>query len=340
MRARPELRELIDALGGPDEIARESAVARLALMGARAAERLLQEFPSATPRARTGMLRALEAIGDPRVVPIARGALADPSPDTVAAAVGVLRAFLTSPRSDAARDALDAIVATALDAARPAAARIAALDALRVLPADVGEAVRKNLADDGNAEVRTRAAPRPPRGAPGTAPADEAVWTGAVDGRLPASPEALKQALASRRGTARLTELQHLVDHLRTREQRESDAGRREAWRALRGAVHQALAARNSRLALYDLRDSLLEPDRLPVAFLAALEEIGDETCLETLAAAYEASSRSGDAWWREHVATAFRAIVSREGLTRRHAAVKRAMARWPDAAADLMGRG
>ena len=108
----------------------------------------------------------------------------------------------------------------------------------------------------------------------------------------------------------------------------------------MRGAVHQALAARNSRLALYDLRDSLLEPDRLPVAFLAALEEIGDATCLETLAAAYEASSRSGDAWWREHVAAAFRAIMQREGLTRRHAAVKRTMARWPDAAADLIGRG
>ena len=128
------------------------------------------------------------------------------------------------------------------------------------------------------------------------------------------------------------------MDHLRAREQRETDAARREEWRAVRGAVHQALAARNSRLALYDLRDSLLEPDRLPVAFLAALEEIGDATCLETLAAAYDASSRSGDAWWREHVAAAFRAIVHREGLTRRHAAVKRAMARWPDAAGDLMG--
>ena len=129
------------------------------------------------------------------------------------------------------------------------------------------------------------------------------------------------------------------MDHLRTREQREPGAERREEWRALRGAAHQALAARNSRLALYDLRDSLLEPDRLPVAFLAALEEIGDATCLETLAAAYEASSRSGDAWWREHVAAAFRAIMHREGLTRRHAAVKRTMARWPEAAADLIGR-
>ena len=159
MRARPELRELIDALGGPDEVARESAVARLALMGARAAERLLQEFPSAPPRARTGMLRALEALGDARAVPIARGALADPSAETVSAAIGVLRAFLTSPRATAARDALDALVSTALDTARPAAARIAALDALRVLPADVREAVRKNLADDGDPDVRARAAP-------------------------------------------------------------------------------------------------------------------------------------------------------------------------------------
>ena len=92
-------------------------------------------------------------------------------------------------------------------------------------------------------------------------------------------------------------------------------------------------------LALYDLRDSLLEPERLPVAFLAALEEIGDATCLEPLAAAYDASSRSGDAWWREHVAQAFRAIVHRDGLTRRHAAVKRALARWPEATADSMAR-
>ena len=73
------------------------------------------------------------------------------------------------------------------------------------------------------------------------------------------------------------------------------------------------------------------------MAFLAAIEEIGDASCVETLAAAYEASSRSGDTWWREHIAIAFRAIVQREGLTRRHAAVKRALTRWPEATADLM---
>ena len=107
----------------------------------------------------------------------------------------------------------------------------------------------------------------------------------------------------------------------------------------LRGALHQALATRGSRLALYDLRDSLTSSERLPVAFLAALEDVGDASCLESLAAAYDVSSSGSDPWWRDHLATAFRAIVHREGLTRRHAVVKRAMARWPQAAADLMAR-
>lgn len=335
-----DIRQLIEALGATDEVTRESAVARLAVIGARAAEHLLLEFPSAPPGTRAGMLRAFEAIGDPRALPVARAALADPSAENVSAAIGVLRAFLNSPHPALARDALDAVVATALDTARPAASRLAALDALRVLPADVREAVRKNLAEDSDPDVRARAAAALPRATGQSASQDdEAVWREAVAGRLPGSPGPLKQALASRRASSRLTELQHLVDHVRVREQRETVAERREEWRAVRGAVHQALAARNSRLALYDLRDSLLDPDRLPVAFLAALEEIGDATCLETLAAAYEASSRSGDAWWREHVAAAFRAIVLREGLTRRHAAVKRTMARWPEATADLMAR-
>lgn len=335
-----DVRQLIEALGGTDEVKRESAVARLAVIGPRAAEHLLQHYPSSPAAARAGMLRAFEAIGDARALPIARAALSDASAETVIAAIGVLRGFLTSPQAGHARDALDAIVATALDSARPAASRLAALDALRVLPPDVREAVRKNLSEDKDPDVRARAASSMPRGTGQSAPRDdEAMWREAVAGRLPGSPAPLKHALAARRASAPLTDLQHLVDRLRGREQRETVAEQREEWRALRGAVHQALAARNSRLALYDLRDSLLEPGRLPVAFLAALEEIGDATCLETLAAAYDTSSRSGDAWWREHVATAFRAIVQREGLTRRHTAVKRAMARWPDAAASLLSR-
>ena len=327
-----EVRQLIAALGADDEVARESAVARLAVFGERAVEHLIQEFPEATGRARAAMLRALEGAADPRGLPLAQTALEDGSAAVQIAAIGAVRALLTSPRPEVSRQALDALVTVALDRSRIAMVRIAAYEALRDLPADVRDPIRKLLSADPDPDVSSRTGASPPR-------QEDSAWRDAVAGRLPASPDQLKAALAAVRSTARLTDLQRVVDLLRSHEQREGDRARREEWRALRGAVHQALAARNSRLALYDLRDSMLDTDRLPVTFLAALEEIGDATCLEPLAAAYDTSSRSSDTWWREHVATAFRAIVQREGLTRRHAAVKRAMSRWPAATADLMSR-
>ena len=327
-----EIRQLIAALGADDEVARESAVARLAVFGERAVEHLLQEFPDATGRTRAAMLRALEGAADPRALPVVQTALTDGSAAVQTAAIGAVRALLTSPRPEIARQALDALVTVALDRTRIAMVRIAAYEALRDMPADVRDPIRKSLSADPDPDVSSRAGAKPP-------PREDSAWTEAVAGRLPANPGQLKAALAAVRSTARLTDLQRVVDLLRAHEQREGDRARREEWRALRGAVHQALAARNSRLALYDLRDSMLDADRLPVTFLAALEEIGDATCLEPLAAAYDTSSRSSDTWWREHVATAFRAIVQREGLTRRHAAVKRAMSRWPEATADLMSR-
>jgi hypothetical protein len=304
-----EIRDLIAALGADDAVARESAVARLTLVAPRAFDALLRAYESASPRARAGILRALEAAASPRALPLARAALDSGDADTQLAAIAVLRAVTASGHATASRDALDALVAVALDDTRPAAVRDAARDAAG-LPQQAARAPQK---DD--------------------------VWTAALEGQLPASPDALKSEVNARRATARLTDLQRLVDRVRARERKEDDPARREQWRVVRGAVHQALAARNSRLALYDLRDSLLEPGRLPVAFLAAIEEIGDASCVETLAAAYDASSRSVDTWWREHLASAFRAIVQREALTRRHAAIKRALARWPEATADLMGR-
>lgn len=333
--AGPEIRALIGALRGADETRRESAVARLALIGSRAVEHLLQEFAATTGDGRAGILRALEAIGDARSLPAACAGLDDGSAAVQMAAIGALRGLVGSGRAGTARDAFDALVAVALDRRRTAAVRLAAWEAIADGAEDTREPVRRALAADSDPAVAA---------AMGTTPAAAAItadarWRDAVAGRLPALPAALKAAVAANKSSARLTDLQRLVDRVRAHEQQESDPQLREEWRAVRGALHQALAARNSRLALYDLRDSFLVSDRLPVAFLAAIEEIGDPTCLETLAAAYEESSRSGDTWWREHVASAFRAIMRREGLTRRHAAVKRALTRWPDATADLLGR-
>ena len=78
--------------------------------------------------------------------------------------------------------------------------------------------------------------------------------------------------------------------------------------------------------------------------FLAALSKVGDGSCLEALAAAYARTLppkrnrvEEGGDWWRQHVADVFRVIVNREGLTRRHAAMKRIEARWPGVLKDLL---
>ena len=319
-----EIRPLLSVLDSDDAVARESAIARLSLIAARGVDALIRAYEAASPRARAGILRALESAASPRVLVLARQAIDSNDLNLQVAAVGVFRALMMSEEATGSRDALDLLVARAVDASQPAVLRAAAAEALRDAPVDVRTALA-TMGSAGSADIQ--------------GPAAAPIWNDMVNGRLPASPEAVKRAVTERRSTARLIELQHLVDHVRRKELQEKDRGRRDEWRVVRGAVHQALAARNSRLALYDLRDSLLEPGRLPVAFLAAIEEIGDASCVETLAAAYDASSRSGDTWWREHLATAFRAIVHREGLTRRHSAIKRALARWPDATADLLGR-
>ena len=79
---------------------------------------------------------------------------------------------------------------------------------------------------------------------------------------------------------------------------------------------------------------------RLPVSFLAALHVLGDEACLEPIAAAWVKAAAEPEANtdpWRAHLASAFRAIVRRQKLTRRHAVLKRILSRWPDA--DALAR-
>ena len=97
---------------------------------------------------------------------------------------------------------------------------------------------------------------------------------------------------------------------------------------AARAAAHLVLARRRSRIALFDLRETVQgAKEPLAMEFLAALEAIGDASCVDALAKAFASTP---DRWWRGHLAQAFRAIVRREKLTRRHAAVKRLEARDP----------
>src|SRR3954447_18300677 len=100
--ATADVRQLIQALGAGDDVAREAAIARLAVIGARAIDHLLQEFPSAPARAPVGMLRACEACADPRTLPAARAALQDSSAFVQTAAIGAIRALLASAKPEIA----------------------------------------------------------------------------------------------------------------------------------------------------------------------------------------------------------------------------------------------
>ncbi|MGH9411401.1 MAG: hypothetical protein ACRD1V_18345, partial [Vicinamibacterales bacterium] len=118
--AAGEIRRLIDALGEPDAIRREAAIARLAVIGPRAVDHLLQEYNGAAPAAQAAMLRALELIADPRALPVARTALDAAQTEVAIAAAGALRALMAANTPQPARDALDALVARALDWRQPA----------------------------------------------------------------------------------------------------------------------------------------------------------------------------------------------------------------------------
>jgi HEAT repeat protein len=236
----------------------------------------------------------------------------------------VLRGFL---RGAHGAESLDVLTAQALDASRDTAVRLAAIDALVDLDAETRAPLWETLAGDPDPAVR--GAIERHESAEGGPRLD---LSDVARGALPDDPDALRRVLAAAPASTPLTALQQVIDQVRAREALEPPA-RRPLWATARAAAHLALAARNSRLALYDLREWLEAAEGpLPVDAVAALEKIGDASCLEPIAAAYArsvAAGRPAHDWWRQHLAAAFRSIVKRERITRRHAAVKKIEARW-----------
>jgi len=324
--AAAEIRALVEALGGTDDVYREAAVARLAVIGPRAIERLTDAYRTSRSReTHLAILRALEAIGHHRSAPIARAAMLEGG-DVGVAAAAVLRPLLLSTHGSVAAEALDALMAAALDPKAERRLRLAALDALQDMPEPVPTRVVEALGDDPVVRMK------------GEAARIEAMWTDATEGRLPDDPRRLREALPNRASAAPLNTLRKLIDAIRAHEPG-VEAAQRDGWRSVRGALHQALALRGSRVALYDLRESLIELSAnaqpstrtLPVSFLAALHVLGDESCLEPIAAVWIKASADEEPW-RTQLASAFRAIVKRQKLTRRNAGLKRILSRWPTA--------
>jgi hypothetical protein len=278
-------------------VEREAAVARLRVAGSRALHRLIALASSGTGTpARAAALRALEGIADDRALVAALQALDDGDSAVAAAAIGVLRSWLTQ---EAGTRALDALAAAALDRAREPRLRLAALDALSELPRDIVQP----LLDAGSGE----ALPSEP-GLDDAAAAHDWVVTHATH--------------------APLSALHDLVADSRERERAARTEPERSRWLSVRGAAHAALARRGSRVALYDLREAFATASApLPLDFLTAMMTIGDATCLEPLARTWSAA---GDAWWRDRLHSTAAGIAERARLTGRSAILKRMRAKWP----------
>ncbi len=325
-----EIVALVADLSTHSAVTREAAVARLTVIGDRAIDKLVAVIESAGPAsARVAALQALESIASLRALDRTLAVVDDPDPAVAAAAISAARPLLPSARGAAVVDRLTEV---ALDALRPSDVRLAAIHALTDLTPKTLQPLWNILARDSNTTVRAMAesaTARRPRLQ--TDPLHDVA--AAAEGTLPGDPVALARAIGEAGRTLALPLLHRLVERIREREAAEPPA-RRAEWTNARAAAHLALANRGSRLAVYDLRESLERATApLPVELLAALSLVGDVSCLEAIAAAYArsaASNRARTDWWRQHLATAFQTIVTRERVTRRHAVMKKILNRWP----------
>ncbi len=323
---------LVADLKSDRAVVRDAAIARLTVIGTRAVERLAHlALDSTAPAiARASAVRALEGIEDPRTLETGSTLVNDQDVTVAIAAVALLRPELTGPRGV---DLVDRLTAVALDHGKAEGLREAAIRALADLEPRTIAPLLTALSSDANALVRSTAA-RIKSGDRREPESSATVIAAGAQGTLPDDPEVLRKAILASGETASLADLRRLVDVVREREV-SCAVSIRPAWTQVRGTVHATLAKRNSRLAVFDLRETLAAADApLPVEFIAALVAIGDASCLEPVAAALDRSvvARVKDALWTRHLTEAFQAITSRERVTGRHGVMKRIEKRWPAA--------
>lgn len=320
-----DIARLTAELTSGDAQRREMALARLAVIGSRATTALVAVAvdPARDSDARVAAFEALEAAGDGRALSAALTAIAEPNEPVAVAATGVLGRLAREKDARGTR-AFDQLASLALSTATATVVRLAALTALEGQPERLLKPIYAALATDPASRVVARVTRR-------QAGAVESLDTLVARG-LPADPDVVAAVARDDGERASLASLKRAVEAVRAREQKAANAGTRRKWTAVRGALHQHLASRGSRLAVYDLREALEDASGpLPVGFLSAAAAVGDAACLTPLARAW-AESAEDDRWWRDHLAEAFSAIVAREALTRRHPTLKLILERWPSA--------
>jgi len=296
-RPSSDIDRLIADLHASDSIRRDAAVARLRILGNRALPRLFDlvaSHESAVVRALA--LDVIEGIDDVRVIDVAFEALRDGDIEVVIAALGVLRRWVAE---ETGTRLLDAITAITVDRSRDARVRVAALAALSELPEHLMRPIRDQ------------------------APPPESAGPSLED------PVQVREWIQAYGAGATLNTLHELVTRTREREHAESSSRLRTEWLQARGRAHHALAKRDSVVALYDLREAFEgATSALPQSFLSTATAIGDASCLEPLARAWAASGKDLD--WKHQLSTTAAAIMRREKLTGRSAAIKKLRVNFP----------
>ena len=290
-RSSSDIDRLIADLESNDSIHRDAAVARLRILGRRALPRLIDLISAhQSSGVRAIALDALEGLDDVRVIDVAFHALSDGSVEVVIAALGVLRGWVAD---ETGTRLLDAITTIAVDRSRDARVRVAALAALSELPEHLVRPIRDQ-------------APPPESAGP------------SLD-----DPMQVREWIQAYGADASLSTLHELITRTREREHAESSSRLRSEWLQARGRAHQALAKRDSLVALYDLRETFeAATGALPQSFLSTAAAIGDASCLEPLARAWAAAGKDLD--WNHQLSTTAATIMRREKLTGRSAAVKK----------------
>jgi hypothetical protein len=303
-----DIQKWLAALGAEPPRARDSAIARLTLVGERAVPGLLEALRSGGGLARVGALRVLERLRIPRVLPELEALLGADDPEIAAAAATAVAAYETP-------DALPGLVRS-LHHPAAAAREAATRGLLQLFAAGVEEAMEPLLAaafDPGLEEPLQALAlsvvdllPESERRAI-LAQAREAAGrslrkaTGEIDALLASLPD----------GASAVTALHRALVSL---------AGARTPAAAGAGArLHLALAERDSRIALYDLRERLQErPPLESPSLLKAAAGVGDSSLVASIVAlAADAPAHTAAA------ADALAAIVAREALKKTHRDVK-----------------
>jgi HEAT repeats len=349
------IHELLRRLESTLAAERESAVARLTLLGPRTIPHIQDFLKKAKAPPRLAALEVLEGLGDVRALPCVLNLTEDASEGVALRAIEIAATF-PEPR---AADALRAVLSSGSPSRRQAAAkslghlhrlglveavlpllgllldqgeedslRLGVLESLSSLDRRTLLPALETLSTD-RSSVLVRAArdlmvrlsgvksAKPAARAAPAAEADIPTLLARLESARTSGAEvaAIVEALVKRRTPGLLPLLGRRIEALST----EGAASANESTARARARIHLTLGALGSRIALHDLREMLkTRPLYAARDLLAAADLVGDASLVPALAALAADEPRLVAA-----ASTAFRAIARREKLRRTSRAVK-----------------